>query len=37
MSYDEIARVTGKSVAALKTNYHYAVQKVKDYITEHSK
>lgn len=37
MSYDEIARVTGKSVGTLKTNYHYATQKVKDYIREHSK
>lgn len=36
LSYEEIARLTGKSVATLKTNYHYATQKVKDYINEHS-
>lgn len=36
LSYDEISRITGKSVATLKTNYHYATQKVKDYIIEHS-
>ena len=35
LSYDEIARITGKSVNTLKTNYHYATQKVKSYITEH--
>lgn len=36
LGYDEIARITGKSVATLKTNYHYATQKVKEYIKEHS-
>lgn len=36
MSYEEIAHATGKSVSSLKTNYHYAVQKVKDYINEHT-
>ena len=35
LSYEEIARITGKSVNTLKTNYHYATQKVKSYITEH--
>ena len=34
LSYQEIARVTGKSVTTLKTNYHYAVQKIKDFIKE---
>ena len=37
MSYDEIARVTGKSVSSLKTNYHYATQRVKEFIKEHAK
>ena len=37
MSYDEIARVTGKSVPSLKTNYHYATQRVKEFIKEHVK
>lgn len=36
LSYDEIARITGKSVTTLKTNYHYATQKLKNYIQEHS-
>ena len=36
LSYDEIALITGKSVATLKTNYHYATQRVKNYIKEHS-
>ncbi len=35
LSYDEIAHITGKNVASLKTNYHYATQKVKNYIKEH--
>ena len=35
LSYEEISRITGKSVNTLKTNYHYATQKVKSYITEH--
>lgn len=35
MSYDEIAHITGKSVNTLKTNYHYATQRVKTYIQEH--
>lgn len=37
LSYEEIARITGKSVGAIKTNYHYATQKVKNYIKEHSR
>ena len=37
LSYEEIARITGKSVNTLKTNYHYATEKVKTYIKEHSK
>ena len=36
LSYEEIAGVTGKTVQSLKTNYHYATQKVKNYIKEHS-
>ena len=36
MSYEEIANITGKNVQSLKTNYHYATQKVKNYIIEHS-
>ena len=36
LSYEEIARITGKNIASLKTNYHYATQRVKNYIKEHS-
>ena len=32
MSYDEIAAITGKNVGTLKTNYHYATEKIKKYI-----
>lgn len=37
LGYDEIARITGKNVSSLKTNYHYAVQRIKNYIKEHSR
>ncbi len=30
MSYEQIAEVTESSVATLKTNYHYAVNKIKE-------
>ena len=32
LSYEEIAKVTGKNVNTLKTNYHFAVEKMKKYI-----
>ena len=35
MSYEEIHHITGDSINTLKTNYHYAVNKIKEYITEH--
>ena len=34
-SYEEIHQIVGDSVNTLKTNYHYAVQKIKYYILEH--
>ncbi|MBR5102869.1 MAG: RNA polymerase sigma factor [Muribaculaceae bacterium] len=34
LSYEQIAQITGKSVATLKTNYHYATEKIKNYIKE---
>lgn len=34
LTYEQIATATGKSVATLKTNYHYAVEKIKQYITD---
>ena len=36
LSYDEIASITGKSVGSLKTNYHYATERIKKYIQEHT-
>ncbi|MCQ2111323.1 MAG: sigma-70 family RNA polymerase sigma factor [Bacteroidaceae bacterium] len=35
-SYEEIHDILGDSVNTLKTNYHYAANKIKEYITEHS-
>ncbi len=36
MTYDEISTITGKSVSTLKTNYHYATEKIRKYIKENS-
>lgn len=36
MPYEEIAKVTGKNVNTLKTNYHFAVTKIKNYLKENS-
>ncbi len=36
MTYEEIAAVTGKNVGTLKTNYHYASEKIRKYIKDHS-
>ena len=36
LSYEEIAKVTGKNVNTLKANYHFAVYKIKNYIKENS-
>lgn len=32
MTYEQIAEITNSSVATLKTNYHYAVSKIKEYM-----
>ena len=32
MTYEQIAAVTGKSVGSLKTSYHIAVEKIKEYL-----
>lgn len=32
LNYEEIAKVTGNSIASLKTNYHYAQSKIKEFI-----
>ncbi len=34
LSYEEISKILDMSVGTLKTNYHYAKQKVEDYIKE---
>ena len=34
MPYEQIAEITGKKVGTLKTNYHYAVDKIKSYLRE---
>ena len=36
MNYDEIARITGKNVSTLKSNYHFATEKIKNYIQQHT-
>lgn len=36
MSYEEIASITGKNVNTLKTNYHFATEKIKKYIKQHT-
>jgi len=36
MSYEQMAQVTGKSVGTLKTHYHYAVERVKNYLKENA-
>ncbi len=36
MPYEEIAKITGKNVNTLKTNYHFAVSKIKNYLKENS-
>ena len=34
LPYEEIARITGKNVSTLKTNYHIAQNKIKQYIKD---
>ena len=34
LSYDEMEEITGSSVGTLKTNYHYATEKVKNYLNK---
>lgn len=36
MPYEEIAAVTGKSEGTLRTNYHYASEKIKEYLKENT-
>lgn len=37
LTYEQIAQVTGKHVSSLKTNYHYATLKIKNYIKQHAR
>ncbi|MFR9503033.1 MAG: RNA polymerase sigma factor [Rikenellaceae bacterium] len=32
MTYEQISQITGSSIATLKTNYHYAQTKIKEYV-----
>ncbi len=34
LSYEEMEEITGSSVGTLKTNYHYATEKVKNYLSK---
>ena len=36
LPYDQISAITGKSEGSLRTNYHYAVDKIKEYLKEHA-
>lgn len=36
LSYEEIARITGKNVSTLKVNYHLAAEKIKKYLKQHT-
>lgn len=35
-SYEEIHQILGDNVGTLKTNYHYAVEKIKKYLNDHT-
>ncbi|MDD7250995.1 MAG: sigma-70 family RNA polymerase sigma factor [Prevotellaceae bacterium] len=36
LTYQQIADITGKSVCTLKTNYHYATQRIRQYLKDHA-
>ncbi|MDP3434558.1 MAG: RNA polymerase sigma factor [Bacteroidota bacterium] len=36
LSYDEIGQILNSSVNSLKTNYHYASEKIKQYLIDHA-
>ena len=36
LPYDQISAITGKSEGSMRTNYHYAVEKIKEYLKEHA-
>lgn len=37
MSYADISAITGKSIGTLKTNYHYATERIRKYLKEHAR
>jgi len=36
LSYEEIGQILNSSVNTLKTNYHYASEKIKQYLIDHA-
>jgi len=36
LSYEDIAQILNSSVGSLKTNYHYACEKIKKYLIDHA-
>ncbi|MBQ1725546.1 MAG: RNA polymerase sigma factor [Muribaculaceae bacterium] len=36
LTHEQIAQVLGKNVGTVKTSYHYAVEKLRDYLKQHS-
>jgi RNA polymerase sigma factor (sigma-70 family) len=36
LTYQQIADITGKNVGTLKTNYHYATQRIRQYLKDHA-
>ena len=36
LSYDDIGQILNSSVNSLKTNYHYASEKIKQYLIDHA-
>jgi RNA polymerase sigma-70 factor (ECF subfamily) len=36
LSYEEIGQILNSSIGTLKTNYHYASEKIKKYLIDHS-
>jgi RNA polymerase sigma-70 factor (ECF subfamily) len=33
LSFEQISQATGQSVSTLKTNYHYAVKRIKEHVS----
>ena len=37
LSYEEISTITGKNASTLKANYHFAQEKIKNYLKDHTR